>query len=70
MLILDNANYLEYHFQFFQIKVKSGWVGGGGGGSSLFLQKCMCVCVCGVGGGGGGVHYHGYESILYCNQIK
>ena len=46
MLILDNANYLEYHFQFFQIKVKSGWVGGGGGGSSLFLQNvCVCVCV-------------------------
>ena len=44
MLILDNANYLEYHFQFFQIKVKSVW---GGGGSSLFLQNvCMCVCVC------------------------
>ena len=64
MLILDNANYLEYHFQFFQIKVKSGW---GGGGSSLFLQN---VCVWGGGGGWGGVHYHGYESILYCNQIK
>ena len=55
MLILDNANYLEYHFQFFQIKVKSGWVGGGGGGDlPCFCKMCMCVCVCVCGGGGGG----------------
>ena len=50
MLILDNANYLEYNFQFFQIKVKSGWAGGGGAGGDL---PCFCkMCVCGGGGEG------------------
>ena len=50
-------------FSFFKLKLNRG----GEGGTFLVFAKCVCVW---GGGGGGGVHYHGYESILYCNQIK